>query len=195
MSDTPQTDPQHFTQAVAELGEKQPVIVSTAIFNDKGVKIVEKVTAVKRGLYERLMQHKLSTPIENSVSSTPTVTTETLRPSDQWIPWYFVLFFAVFIILDSIFVYIAITSQTGVVTDKAYEKGLAYDSLLEESRLQKELGVQHEVSYDAPLLKLSLKDRDGHPIEAAKVTAKMIRPVQAGYCFLRMENSLSQCLP
>ncbi len=105
------------------------------------------------------------------------------RPSDQWIPWYFVLFFAVFIILDSIFVYIAITSQTGVVTDKAYEKGLAYDSLLEESRLQKELGVQHEVSYDAPLLKLSLKDRDGHPIEAAKVTAKMIRPVQAGYDF------------
>jgi nitrogen fixation protein FixH len=45
------------------------------------------------------------------------------------------------------------------------------------------LGVQHEVSYDAPLLKLSLKDRDGHPIESAKVTAKMIRPVQAGYDF------------
>ena len=83
MSDTPQTDPQHFTQAVAELGEKQPVIVSTAIFNDKGVKIVEKGTAVNRGLYERLMQHKLSTPIENSVSSTPTVTTETLRLSAE----------------------------------------------------------------------------------------------------------------
>lgn len=83
MSDTPQTDPQHFTQAVAELGEKQPVIVSTAIFNDKGVKIVEKGTAVNRGLYERLMQHKLSTPIENSVSSTPTVTTDTLRLSAE----------------------------------------------------------------------------------------------------------------
>ncbi len=105
------------------------------------------------------------------------------RPSDKWIPWYFVLFFAVFIFLDAIFVYLAVSTHTGVVTDKAYEKGLAYDTLLKDSRLQKESGVQHEVSYQAPMLLLTLKDKDGNPIEAAKVTAKMIRPVQAGYDF------------
>ena len=69
----------HFTQAVAELGEKQPVIASCAIFNARGVKIVEKGTTINLGLYERLMQHKLSAPIESCVSSSNTVTGKTLR--------------------------------------------------------------------------------------------------------------------
>ncbi len=105
------------------------------------------------------------------------------RPSDKWIPWYFVLFFAVFIILDAIFVYLAVSTHTGVVTDKAYEKGLAYDSLLEDSRLQKESGVQHKASYQSPVLQIELKDKNGRLIEGAKVTAKLIRPVQSGYDF------------
>ena len=71
----------HFTQAVAELGEKQPVIASCAIFNARGVKIVEKGTTINLGLYERLMQHKLSAPIESCVSSSNTVTGKTLRGS------------------------------------------------------------------------------------------------------------------
>lgn len=81
------TDPtdkqQHFTQAVAELGEKQPVIASCAIFNANGVKIVEQGTMINLGLYERLMQHKLSAPIESCVSSRDTVTGKTLRASAQ----------------------------------------------------------------------------------------------------------------
>ncbi|MEY4883929.1 MAG: hypothetical protein RIS34_1783 [Pseudomonadota bacterium] len=73
----------HFTQAVAELGEKQPVVASCAIFNDNGVKIIEKGAAINLGLYERLMQHKLSAPLENSVHSSNTVTGEALRLSAQ----------------------------------------------------------------------------------------------------------------
>ncbi len=104
-----------------------------------------------------------------------------MKPSDKLIPWYFVLFFLTFMVLDGIFVYIAIHTNTGVVTDKAYEKGLAYDTLLEESRLQKEAGIQHKTGFEEPLLRLELQDRNGQPIEGANVTAKMIRPVQSGY--------------
>ncbi|OGB28245.1 MAG: hypothetical protein A3F78_03455 [Burkholderiales bacterium RIFCSPLOWO2_12_FULL_61_40] len=76
-------DKQHFTQAVAELGEKQPVVASCAIFNANGVKIVDKGTLINLGLYERLMQHKLAEPIESCVSSSDTVTAKALRTSAQ----------------------------------------------------------------------------------------------------------------
>lgn len=73
------SDPKFFTQAVTALGEMRPVVTTQAIFNRNGIKIVEQGVAVNRGLYERLMQHQLSSPIENSVASTATVTSRTLR--------------------------------------------------------------------------------------------------------------------
>lgn len=82
MTDSTDSD-QYFTQAVAELGEKQPVIASCAIFNANGVKIVDKGATINLGLYERLMQHKLSAPIESCVSSSNTVTGKSLRVSAE----------------------------------------------------------------------------------------------------------------
>ena len=72
-------DAQHFKRAVAQLGESSPVIASKAIFNAKGVKIVEKGVTINLGLYERLMQHQLSVPIEESVTSANTVDGKMLR--------------------------------------------------------------------------------------------------------------------
>lgn len=82
MTDSPDND-QHFTHAVAELGETQPVVAHCAIFNEQGVKIVEKGASINLGLYERMMQHKLSTPIEDCVSSNNTVTGKSLRASAE----------------------------------------------------------------------------------------------------------------
>jgi HD-GYP domain-containing protein (c-di-GMP phosphodiesterase class II) len=86
MTDTESTDSeQHFTKTVAELGEQQPVVASCAIFNENGVKIIEKGVSINLNLYERLMQHKLSAPIEDCVSSSNTVTGESLRLTAQGI--------------------------------------------------------------------------------------------------------------
>lgn len=74
-----ETDPKHFTKAVTELGEKRPVLTTQAIFNDRGIKIIEKGVQVNAGLYERLMAHKLNVPLEQSVASTPTITGPLLR--------------------------------------------------------------------------------------------------------------------
>lgn len=72
-------DQKYFTKAVTELGEKCPVLTTQAIFNDRGIKIIEKGVQVNAGLYERLMAHKLTVPLEQSVTSTPTVTGQLLR--------------------------------------------------------------------------------------------------------------------
>ena len=77
------TEPDHFTKAITELGDKRPVVTASAIFNESGVKIAEKGVAINSGMYERLMQHKLSQPIEHSVSSIPTVDGEILKQTAQ----------------------------------------------------------------------------------------------------------------
>lgn len=73
------TDTQYFTKAVTELGEVRSVVTTQPIYNAKGIKIVEQGVAINPGLYERLMEHRLSVPIEESVSSLPTVNGHTLR--------------------------------------------------------------------------------------------------------------------
>ncbi len=82
MSDSA-SDTQYFTKAVAELGEKRPVVTNRAIFNAQGIKIIEQGVSINLGLYERLMQHQLAVPIEDSVSSTPTVNGAVLRASAE----------------------------------------------------------------------------------------------------------------
>lgn len=73
------TDPKHFIKAVTELGGVRSVVTTRAIFNTKGVKVVEKGVAVNPGLYERLMEHQLSSPIEDAVECLPSITGRILR--------------------------------------------------------------------------------------------------------------------
>ena len=82
MTDT-STDHQHFAEAVVQLGEKQDVVATQAIFNTQGVKIIEKGVAINLGLYERLMGHKLSAPLEESVHSANSVSGDTIRRSAE----------------------------------------------------------------------------------------------------------------
>ncbi len=71
-------DARHFTKTVVQLANSQPVLASRAIFNSKGSKIVDKGTELNAGLYEQLMQHPLSTPLEYSLSSGNSVTSQSL---------------------------------------------------------------------------------------------------------------------
>ena len=77
------TDPKYFTKAVTELGEKCQVLTTQAIFNDRGIKILEKGVQVNAGLYDRLMAHTLTIPIEDAVASVPTVNGALLRAQAQ----------------------------------------------------------------------------------------------------------------
>lgn len=78
-----QTDPKHFTLAATELGEKKPVITQRAIYNTKGVKLIEKGVAISLRQYERLQEHKLSVPLEESLQSELSVSNLSLRQSAE----------------------------------------------------------------------------------------------------------------
>ena len=69
----------YFTKAMTEMGETCPVVTTQAIFNDHGVKILEQGVAINLGLYERLIAHKLSKPLEDCVASVNTINGTLLR--------------------------------------------------------------------------------------------------------------------
>lgn len=71
----PSTSP----SAVTKFGNVRPVVTTQAIVNAKGIKILDQGVAINAGLYERLMEHRLSAPLEDSVSSLPTVNGHALR--------------------------------------------------------------------------------------------------------------------
>lgn len=102
-------------------------------------------------------------------------------PKDKWILIYFVMFFGLIIVVNSIFIYFAINSHSGVVIKKPYERGLTYDETLHKSKAQPKLN--DNVSYKGGVLSWTLKDEAGHAIENGIAQAMLIRPVQDGHDF------------
>ena len=68
-----------FLQAVVDLGAKQTVTTSQAIFNTQGVKLLEGGAKVDQGLYDRLVSHRLSRPLDECVRADPSVDGKLLR--------------------------------------------------------------------------------------------------------------------
>ncbi|MEM7197973.1 MAG: FixH family protein, partial [Pseudomonadota bacterium] len=99
------------------------------------------------------------------------------------IPWYFVAFFVVVVILDAIFVTIATSTHRGVVTELAYEKGLAYNTTIAAFDAQERLGWQADIRYIQPQVRFTLFDASGAPIDGARVVAHFTRVTQAGHDF------------
>lgn len=68
------SDGKAFLKAVTELGRKRPVVTSRAIYNDRGVKLLEGGVVVDATLYDRLVAHRLRSPLDECVDSEPAVT-------------------------------------------------------------------------------------------------------------------------
>ncbi len=112
-----------------------------------------------------------------------TVTTPDIRKSDKWIPYLLIPFFAVIFLVNGIFIYLALTTHTGVVSDEAYNDGLAYNQILERAAIAKKLALQDDVIFNDGLLSWTLKTESGKPITTATAKARFIRAVQDGYDF------------
>ncbi len=78
-------DPAHFTRAVTQLGERQRVVSSTAVFNAQGLKVIDKGVVIDARLYERLTQHQLRQPLDQCVEAESTVHAAALREAVQTI--------------------------------------------------------------------------------------------------------------
>jgi HD-GYP domain-containing protein (c-di-GMP phosphodiesterase class II) len=72
-----------FLKAVTELGKRRPVVTSRAIYNDRGVKLLEGGVVIDATLYDRLVSHRLKTPLDECVDSEPAVNGEVLVETCQ----------------------------------------------------------------------------------------------------------------
>ena len=100
----------------------------------------------------------------------------TVKKSDgRFILLCFVAFFSLIIVVNSIFIYFALQTHSGVVIENPYEKGLEFNKTLEAAKTQPNL--KNSASYHDGVLRWTL------PIINASVTADMVRSVQDGYDF------------
>ena len=114
----------------------------------------------------------------------PAATTDPGR--SRWIPFAFVGFFAVVLATNAVMIWLAFASWTGLETESAYQKGLAYNDTLSAARAQAALGWQVEIAFTEPAvgrleIALELADRHGNPLERATVEAALLRPTHAGH--------------
>lgn len=93
----------------------------------------------------------------------------------------FFVFFALVVVVNTIFITNALKSHSGVVTKNPYEAGLRYNEVLERADNQPKL--QETLSLNASVLSWNIRSETGQPISNAQVTVKAIRPVKEGMDF------------
>jgi nitrogen fixation protein FixH len=104
----------------------------------------------------------------------------------RWIPWTFVGGFGVVIAANLVLIVFALTSWSGLETEQAYQKGLAYNRTLDAISSQAARGWQGALSFEpsgsgAGRLALAITDAAGEPVDGLNVTARLIRPTHEGF--------------
>ena len=114
--------------------------------------------------------------------------TSTLERRDRLIPWYFVIFFVVLIAVDGVMATLAVRTQTGMVTEHPYEKGLAYNQTVSAANEQAARGWKGTLEFSGAspgkgTLHFSVEDASGKPLAIGAASAAISRPTQAGMDF------------
>lgn len=86
-------------------------------------------------------------------------------------------FFVVVASVNAVFIYAGIRSWPGLVSERAYEEGLAYNRTLATARANAALGWTARLDYRDGRASLRLTDRDGRVIDGMQVEAVFTRPV------------------
>jgi nitrogen fixation protein FixH len=109
------------------------------------------------------------------------------RKPGWWYPYIFVGAFVLVVAVNATMAYFATSTFTGLETEGAYQKGLAYNENLALAKQQEALGWKVEtaanpVAGQGPRVEIAVtyRDRDGKPVDGLEVGAKMIRPTSKG---------------
>ena len=111
-----------------------------------------------------------------------------LKKPEWQVPFYLVLFFLTFMTIDGFLVYLAISTNPGVIQEKAYETGLHYNQVLKAVENQKKLGLTSSVRFDGVVgesgtLQAQIM-KAGKPFtQALVVKAEVVRPTSGGHDF------------
>jgi len=90
----------------------------------------------------------------------------------------FVGFFGVVFAVNGVFLYWALTTHTGVVSQQPYRKGLAYNIRIEADEKQRQLGWVPEISLERNTgrLAVTFKDKAGAPVSGLRIGGMIGRP-------------------
>lgn len=107
------------------------------------------------------------------------------RARDRWIPLTFVGAFAVVFAVNMAMVYFALSTWTGVTVERPYERGIAYNRVLDVAARQDALGWRVDHAFTsrgagtlAGTLALEIRDRDSRPLDGLVLTAELLRPLE-----------------
>ncbi|MFP4313862.1 MAG: FixH family protein [Alphaproteobacteria bacterium] len=106
--------------------------------------------------------------------------------SGWWVFGAFAAFFGVVILVNSFFIYNALYSHSGLVTEDAYKKGLKYNERLQTAKNQPDLAYRFE--HKDGLILWQLQDANGKIIDNAEVSVHFFRPVKSGMDFKQKLN-------
>ncbi len=105
------------------------------------------------------------------------------RPAGWWIPWTFVAGFLLVVAVNGVMIAVAVSSWTGLVTERPYDRGLAYNRNLEAAQAMAALGWRTRLSTTTlgpgrHELVLEAYDRNGAPLSGLRVEGKLERPLE-----------------
>lgn len=112
-----------------------------------------------------------------------------IRERGWWYPYIFVGCFVLVVGVNGALAYFATSTFTGLETQGAYQKGLAYNQNIALAKAQEAMGwtVETKVTPGAigtdgakVDIAISYRDRDGKPVEGLSVEADLIRPTAKG---------------
>lgn len=94
--------------------------------------------------------------------------------------------FGLVLLANGTFVYLALSSWTGLSTDDPYRRGLAYNETLAAAAAQRALGWRAEIEATptgggTARIAARFVDRRARPLEDLTVTATLRRPTHEGY--------------
>jgi nitrogen fixation protein FixH len=103
------------------------------------------------------------------------------RAPGWWYPWIFVVGMLVVVAVNGVLFTFAISTFSGLQTEDAYRKGIAYNDALAGAREQAQRGWQAEIDHAGARVRVRLTDAVGAGLDGLDVVVDAIRPVQAGH--------------
>jgi nitrogen fixation protein FixH len=90
-------------------------------------------------------------------------------------------FFGLVIAANLAFVFLALDTFSGTVSDRAYQEGLAYNERLAGAAEQRSRGWTGALALIPDGLSLTLGDRDGRPVAGLTLVASLSRPATRAF--------------
>lgn len=111
-----------------------------------------------------------------------------INKSSGWIPYIFFGFFIFVILVNIIYIVVAIKSWRGIYTENSYQKGLNYNETIEIVKKQKNSGKKLLIKYtrqssNQAIINICFIDKNSLLIKDAKISVKFKRPIQEGFDF------------